>query len=112
MEAETIIHIVGTQPRPEVDEKFNTWYSETHIPMLLKFRGLKEATRYKRISENEEYPKYLTMYKFESQKDFEAYDEPSSEVAAAREEMKRTWKEGEFEVKWRVQYEPIKTWKR
>lgn len=106
-----IINIIATQCRPEVEEKFNRWYDEIHIPLLLKFKGIKEVTRYKIINETEEYPTYLTVYEFESQKTYEAFT-TSLEYAAVREEMGETWKEGGFEIKWRVQYEPLKTWKR
>lgn len=108
METKPIIHIVATRCQPEDEEKFNRWYDEIHIPLLLKFKGIKGVTRYKIIHETEEYPKYLTIYKFESQNAYEAY-ETSPELAAAREEMRETWKGGGFEIKWRVQYEPMKT---
>jgi len=110
METRPIINIIATQCQPEDEEKFNRWYDEIHIPLLLKFKGIKGVTRYKIINETEEYPTYLTIYEFESQKAYEAY-ETSPELAAAREEMTETWKEGKFEIKWRVQYEPIRTWK-
>ena len=111
METKPVIHIVGTRCRPEDEEKFNKWYIEVHIPMLLKFKGLKAVTRYEIINEAEEYPKHLAIYKFESQQAYEAY-ETSPELAAAREERDETWKEGGYEVKWRVQYEPMETWER
>ena len=111
MEDKSIIHVVASQCQPEVEEKFNKWYDDIHVPMLMKFKGIKEVTRYERVYETEEYPKYLAIYKFESQDSFEVYG-TSPELAAAREEMKETWKEGGFEVKWRVQYKPMKTWVR
>ena len=111
MKAGPIIHIVATDCQPEAEEKFNRWYDEVHIPMLFKFKGMKKVTRYKIISEVKEYPKYLTIYEFESQKAYEAY-RTSPEFAAAMEEMKGTWQEEGYQIKWRVQYEPMKTWKR
>lgn len=111
METKPVIHMVATRCQPEDEEKFNRWYDEIHIPLLLKFKGMKKVTRYKIIYETEEYPKYLAMYKFESQKAYEEY-ETSPELAAAREEQRETWKERGFEVKWRVQYELIKTLER
>lgn len=111
METQPIINIIAIQCLPEVEEKFNRWYDEIHVPLLLKFQGIKEVTRYKIVNETEEYPTYLTIYNFESQKAYEAY-ETSPELAAAREEMRETWKDGGYEVKWRVQYELMKTWKR
>ncbi len=77
-----IILIRATQCQPEVEEKFNKWYDEIHIPLLLKFKGITEVTRYKLMTETEEYPKYLAIYTFESQSAFEAY-ETSPELAAA-----------------------------
>ena len=111
MGTKPIIHIVATQCQPEAEEKFNRWYNEVHIPLLLKFKGLKEVTRYRIIKEAEESPRYLAIYQFEKQKDYEAF-ESSPDLAAAREELKESWKEGGFEIKWRAQYEAIKTWQR
>ena len=111
MEDKPVINIVATQCRPEVEEKFNKWYDETHIPLLFKFKGMKEVTRYKIINEADEYPKYMAIYKFESEKALKEY-ETSPELAAAREEMRGTWKEGGWETTWRVQYKSMKTWKR
>ena len=45
------IHIVGTSLKPgtppEVEEEFNKWYNEVHVPMLLTIKGLTGVTRYK-----------------------------------------------------------------
>ena len=111
MGTEPIIYIVATQCQPEAEEKFNKWYNEVHIPLLLKFKGLKGVARYRIIKEVEESPRYLTIYQFESHKDYEAF-ESSPELAAAREELKESWKDGGFEIEWRAGYEAIKTWQR
>jgi len=60
--------------------------------LLLKFKGIRVVTRYKRTTETEEYPKYLAIYEFESQKAFDEAYEPSPEIAAAQAESKKTWK--------------------
>jgi len=72
-----VITIVGTQCPPKTEARFDQWYSERHILDLLKFKGLKGATRYQLASsvgrairgtsripfaQNIEYPKYLTFY--------------------------------------------------
>ena len=111
METKPIINVVATQCQPEDERKFNKWYDEIHIPMLLKFKGITEVTRYKIINESEEYPKYLAIYEFENQNAFEAF-QTSPELTAVREESRETWKGEGFEIRWRVQYESIKTWKR
>jgi len=111
VETKPIINIVATQCQPEVEEAFNRWYNDIHIPMLFKFKGIKKVTRYKRLSDAEELPTYIATYEFDNQKDYEAYT-TSPELAAARDEMNETWKQEGFEVKWQAQYEPIKTWER
>ena len=109
MDEKPVINIMGTQPHPEDDEKFNQWYNETHIPLILKFKGIKGATRYRRVGDNEDYPKYLAIDKFESIEALQAYTS-SPEFAAAMAEKNETWKDRDFEIKWRVQYEPIESW--
>lgn len=101
-----IVHMVSVQCKPEYEAKFNSWMDEVHIPMLLKFKGLKSAVRYKILYPSDEYPRYITQYEFESKEAFEAY-EVSFELAAARGEMAQSWKQGELEMKWRVQYQLI-----
>ena len=112
MKTKRIIHIVGTECRPEGEEKFHKWYGEIHIPMLLKFKGLRKVTRYKRIYENEKYPKYLAIYEFDSQKAFEAYEVSPELAAASKEEHEVTWREGGYNLIWRAQYEPMRTWEK
>ncbi|MFC1931373.1 EthD family reductase [Chloroflexota bacterium] len=104
-----LINSVATECQPEAEEKFNKWYNEVHIPLLLKFKGIKKVTRYKIVEKSEEHPTYLAIYEFESRQAYEKYLK-SPELAAAREEMKETWKDGGFEVKWRVPYDTMKSW--
>jgi len=111
METRPVIHIVGTRCQPQVEEKFNIWYDQTHIPMLLKFNGLRGATRYKISKAGEGYPEYISIYEFDNRQAFEAY-ETSSELAAALDEMRETWRDGGWETVWRVQYEAMKTWRK
>jgi len=106
-----VINVVGTRCHPDDEARFNKWYDEVHIPMLLKFKGMKKVTRFKAAYEPKEYPKYLTIYEFDSKKDFEAFQN-SPELAAARAEMAETWKARPFEMTWRVQFESLKTWKK
>ena len=87
MEDKSIFFIVATECVPEVEEKFNKWYDEVHIPMLLEMKGLKEVRRYKLVrGNNDQYPKYMATYVFE---DMEAYEEfENGPVLAA---AKRKW---------------------
>ncbi|MBI2832508.1 MAG: EthD family reductase [Chloroflexi bacterium] len=113
MPANRVILINATSCTPEVEEKWNKWYNETHIPMILKFKGVKKATRYKIVGDNPEgkYPTYLAIYEFDSQKDVQDY-EASPEHAAAHKDFVESWKDKGHQRKWRVYYEVIKTWEK
>ena len=109
MESKPVIMMVGTQCPPEVEESFNTWYNEKHIPDVLKFKGIKMATRYKIMGDNKEYPEFLAIYEFESRQAFVEY-ETSPVRASAGEDWLRTSKETGAEMMWRIKYEAIGTW--
>ena len=110
MQEKSTVYLVGARCTPELDEEFNRWYDETHIPMLLKSPWLEGVTRYKLAPVMEgDYPEYLVICEFKSRQAFEAWVS-GPEVHAAREELKETWKDKDLEIKWRVVYEPLKTW--
>ena len=106
-----VINIIATKCQPDVEAKFNKWYNEVHIPMLFKFKGMKKVSRYQLTSNTDKYPRYLAVYEFRDKEAFEEY-EKSPEVDAAKKEMKETWKDGGWEIVWRVKYEVMKTWER
>ncbi len=113
-----MIHLVGTTVPPEVEDEFNHWYDEIHIPIVLPNPRLLGLTRYEIVAgianpdhpfikpEEERYPKYLTIYDFESPESFHTYDH-SPEIQAANEEMKGSWKPGIIKVLMRAQYVPL-----
>jgi hypothetical protein len=84
MESRPVILIVGTQP-PESEEEWSTWYSEKHVPDVLRFKGVRKATRYRMVGDDtERYPKYLAIYEFENRQSADAY--PASSVGEAAHE--------------------------
>ena len=121
----SVITFVGTQCPPETEAKFDVWYSEKHIPDLLKFKGLEGVTRYRLASSSylgvklstapeikaKEYPEFLTFYYFEDLPTNDAYD-TSHERTATLEEAGNVQKETGFSILWRAQYEPMRTWQR
>jgi len=111
MEAKSIIHVVGTKCPPETEAKFNTWYNETHVPHLLKFKKLKRVTRYKNLHPAGEYPEFLTIYEFDNRQGFEEYHD-SPERTGSRESWLKIQEETGASLKWEVQFEAIKTWQR
>jgi hypothetical protein len=103
-----ILNIVTTQCLPQEEEKFNKWYNEVHVPMLLKFKHIKYAALYKDVSEKTVFPRYISIYRFASLKDFEEF-EKGPVLAAAIEEMIDTWGK-RIDTLNRVQYELIQEW--
>ena len=111
MNTEKMLQIVATDCKPEDEEKFNKWYNEIHIPLLLKYPGMVKATRYKLHGESPGQAKYLAIYEF---KDSQAIDDfqQSNELADAITETNETWKEQMFDMQWVAMYEPVKIWEK
>ena len=106
------LNIVATECDPKDTVKFNQWYDEVHIPMLLKCRDLKKVTRYRMLDSDKEKAKFLAIYEFESKEALEAYSR-SHEFKAAIDEMEETLKQYKlFDLKWAVGYEQMKTWEK
>ncbi len=94
--------MVGTQCAPDLEAKFNKWYDEVHIPMLLKSKLLLSVTRYRLAPGTEgDYPKYLAIYEFKDQAAFKAW-ESGEEMRNAREGKRVSWADRSFETRWRV----------
>lgn len=108
MAKKQILNIVTTQCQPHEEEKFNKWYNETHVPMLLKFDRIQAVGRYKVINKNTELPQYLAVYKFSDLKAFEDF-EKSPELEAAIKEMIDSWGK-RIDTISRIQYVTIKEW--
>lgn len=118
------INIVGTDCSPAGEAKFNKWYSDKHVPDLLKFKGLDGVIRYRLasstglgikasvpIGQAKQYPKYLTFYYFKDTATADAYD-VSPERTATLVEFKDMVKEVNLSITWRAQYAPMRTWQR
>ena len=48
-----IIQIVASESTPEKEGEFNRWYTDVHVPMLFGYKGVKQASRYRLMGENE-----------------------------------------------------------
>ena len=106
-----IIQIVASQSTPEKEEEFNRWYTYVHVPMLFGYNGVKQASRYQRIGDDEKSSKFLAVYEFESKEAMEDFP-ASSEFTAAVEDFENKKEEVGFSLKWAASYELIKSWKR
>jgi DNA-binding transcriptional MerR regulator len=58
-----ILMIIRTDVAPEMEEEFNRWYNEEHIPLLLRVPGVLWAKRGVNIEEGQ---KYIAVYEHES----------------------------------------------
>jgi len=101
-----IINIVATECPCALEPRFNKWYDEVHIPMLMKFKGIKKVTRYKVPDNNKEKGSYLAIYEYDSKDDMAALN-ASPEFKAAIDEMNESWKNQPL-VKWAMAGEPVK----
>jgi len=101
-----VVNIVCTECKPEDAEQFNKWYNEVHIPMLMKYKGIKKVTRYTSI-QNEGKPRYLAIYEFDKKADMDNMQSTQA-FKDAIEEMNETWKGNMPDIKWVAAGEPIK----
>ncbi len=101
-----IINAVATECAPENDVKFNKWYNEVHVPMLMKYKGIKKVTRYRMIDAK---PRFLAVYEYDSREDLDNLPN-SPEFKAAIAEMGETWKGAMPTITWAISCEPIKVW--
>jgi len=58
-----ILVIIKTDVAPEMEENFNRWYDEEHIPGLLRVPGVKSARRGIHLGAGQ---KYIAVYEHES----------------------------------------------
>ena len=66
----TMQHIVFIDVDPEVEDEFNVWYDEVHIPDILDCPGWLSATRFQCLEGG---PKYVAIYEIEGP---EVYETP------------------------------------
>jgi len=85
-----IVNVVTTQCNSEDERRFNHWYNTVHVPMLLKFKRLKLAVRYKVLTDPGPTLQYVAVYHFATKKAFESLG-ASKELSAAVKELGDNW---------------------
>ena len=106
-----IIQIVASESTPEKEAAFNKWYSEVHVPMLFAYEGVKQASRYQRIGDDEQGAKFLAIYEFETKEDMDAFPE-SVAFADAIEDFENNKEALGFTMKWAASYELLKSYEK
>ena len=116
MSNKPLIWIVGIQCKAEAEAKFNTWYDDVHVPMLLKGDHVKKVTRFKLADKTYQVgtttqvcPNYLTIYEFESPDRLDSWMNGQAR-AEAGEDKGKTWIDDPYEVKWATRYDLINSW--
>jgi Domain of unknown function (DUF4286) len=107
----SVINLVMVDCRAELDAKYNEWYDKVHIPMCLKYAGMRRVTRYRLLSGPSAHARYLTVYEFQDQSAMDAFPK-TPECIAAMQEMKQSWKDGDFTISLAAQYETIRVFER
>ncbi len=111
MPGNVIIQIVASQSTPEKEAEFNRWYSDVHVPMFFGYKGLKKASRYKRIGDDDRSAKYLAIYEFETKEALDGFAK-CPEFAAAVEDFEKRKEAVGFTMKWAASYELLTTLQR
>lgn len=116
MSDQAVIWIVGINCPAEDEVKFNTWYDDVHVPMLLKGDFVKKVNRFKLAEETyhvgtttQPCPTYLTIYEFENKTQFEGWMNSPARIEAGDDKTK-TWGEKVYDVQWATRYNLTNAW--
>lgn len=107
MPAYKIMQIVASESTPEKEEEFTEWYSETHLPMLFGFEGVKRASRYQLVGDDSANARFLAIYEFNSREDLDAFPD-SRAFKDAIKDFDDNHEALGFKMKWVAVYELIK----
>ena len=107
MPAHKIMQIVASESTPEKEKDFNKWYSDIHLPMLFGYEGVKHASRYRLIGDDDKNnAKFLAVYEFDSMKDMEAFPE-SKAFKNAIDDFEENHESLGFKMRWVAAYELV-----
>jgi len=107
MSGPRFIYHLTIQCSPEMENEFNKWYDEVHIPLVMRGGMLKAVSRYKVTDAIETTAStYLTICEFEDRAAFEKWL-ASDILAEAKADREKTM--GGKDVVWtsRAFYEPM-----
>ena len=98
------IMIAANECTSEVEDEYNRWYNEVHLPMFFEYKGLRKASRYKLKGDIPGVSKYLAVYEFENEEDMKGFAN-SDAMKKAIADFDQKWKAGEFISNWHGSYE-------
>jgi hypothetical protein len=104
--------VISMECSSDLEQRFNEWYNNTHIPLALRYEGMSKASRYQLTNGNAEQATYLTIFEFRDRQAMQDFPN-SPEVVAAKEEMQQQWHGNlPFAIKWRSEYELLQSWEK
>jgi antibiotic biosynthesis monooxygenase (ABM) superfamily enzyme len=106
-----LIQIVASESTPEKEAEYDAWYTDTHIPMLFGYKGMKKVSRYKLVGETEGAARFLSIYEFENKDAMDEFQN-SPDLAAAMKDFENRKDELAFKLRWVATYELTKTLER
>lgn len=116
MSDQPVIWIVGINCQPEDKQKFETWYVDIHVPMLLKGDFVKKVNRFLLADETHHVgattqpcATYLTIYEFENKAKFDAWMTSPARIEAGVDK-ETTWGETVYDVQWATLYNQTQAW--
>ena len=62
---EKVLLVVKIDIAAEVEDEFNRWYNQEHVPNLLGVPGVRSGRRYAVKEVKEDQPKYKSIYELE-----------------------------------------------
>lgn len=102
-----VVTICGTNCPPDTTEaEFNEWYTNDHMVFVLRNPYIVRAEQFQRIGDDEAYPKYLAIYRHESEN---ALKEGRKNFLSGLSftDRRRHWPDWVFRRPWLVSYKLI-----
>ena len=90
MESSSLLYVVKSIVKPEVEREWDKWHSDSYVPDVLKQPGFLKATKLHRSDSVDSDPEYWTIYEMTSLEAFQSYN--NSEAARRlRDDHKERW---------------------
>jgi len=106
MKTAHVIWITGLECAPGKEKEFQLWYNKTHMPLVLTIPGVIRGTRYERIENDEQYPRFFNIYEMDNVESIkESYK--SKMMEAATEDVRVNGPRVGLNVRWRTYYRRI-----
>lgn len=92
MDRDYLLSLVTSDTRPDVEDEFNEWYSNSHVPNLLKVPGYISGMRFRVVDDPalahlDQGPRYLALYEIQSLDSVPHIADPETMNAEARAEF-------------------------